>query len=126
MIGVIYDPANTVLEGSMDLNMGLDIVRDYVDLVHVKNVRWEHLGGGEWRWGFDELADGGLDWAETIAALKRIGYDGYLSFENLYRVPVTHQGYIAEDLRDDSVPPRDIDQRLSGDLAYIRGLAEGA
>lgn len=126
VIGVILDPANMVVEGSMDMRMGLDIIRDYVDLVHVKNVCWERREDGLWRWRFDELADGGLDWADTIAALKGIGYDGYLSFENLYRVPVRHTGYIDEDLIERDVEYRDIDQRLPGDLAYIKKLVDSA
>lgn len=126
VIGVIHDPANTIIEGGMNPRMGLDIVKDYVDLVHVKNVRWERTADGTWRWRFDELADGALDWRETVSALKDAGYDGYFSFENLYRVPVQHRGYVAEDISDTSLPPRDIDARLSGDLAYMRALVESA
>jgi len=125
VIGVILDPANMVIEGSMNLRMGLDILKDYVDFVHVKNARWDCTPEGKWRWRFDELREGALDWADAIAALKGRGYDGYLSFENLYRVPMTHKGYIAENLGGDYAPVRDIDQRLSEELAYIRGLVEG-
>ena len=125
VIGVIMDPANMVIEGSMNLRMGLDILKDYIHFVHVKNARWEPTPEGKWRWRFDELREGALDWADAIAALKGIGYDGYLSFENLYRVPMTHKGYVAEDLGGDEGPVRDIDERLAGDLAYIRGLVEG-
>jgi sugar phosphate isomerase/epimerase len=121
-IGVILDPANLVIEGAMDLRMGLDLLRDRVDLVHVKNVRWEQTPEGKWRWRFDELADGQCDWAEVIAALRSRGYDGWLSLENLWRVPVRHTGYVDEDLTDASLPPRDIDQRLRDELAFLRRL----
>jgi sugar phosphate isomerase/epimerase len=121
-IGVILDPANLVIEGAMDLRMGLDMLGDRVDLVHVKNIRWEQTAQGRWRWRFDELADGQCDWAETIAALQAAGYDGWLSLENLWRVPVRHTGYVDEDLADASLPPRDIDQRLKDELAYLRRL----
>ena len=121
-IGVILDPANLVIEGGMDLRMGLDMLGARVDLVHVKNIRWERTPAGRWRWRFDELADGQCDWAEVIAALRAAGYDGWLSLENLWRVPVRHTGYVDEDLADASLPPRDIDQRLRDELAFLRRL----
>jgi sugar phosphate isomerase/epimerase len=106
----------------MDLRMALDMLGARVDLVHVKNVRWERTPAGRWRWRFDELADGQCDWAEAIGALRAAGYDGWLSFENLWRVPVRHTGYVDEDLADGSLPPRDIDRRLRDELAYLRRL----
>jgi sugar phosphate isomerase/epimerase len=119
---VILDPANLVIEGGMDLRMGLDMLGERVDLVHVKNIRWERTPAGGWRWRFDELADGQCDWAETIAALRAAGYDGWLSLENLWRVPVRHTGYVDEDLANACLPPRDIDQRLQDELALLRRL----
>jgi sugar phosphate isomerase/epimerase len=119
---VILDPANLVIEGGMDLRMGLDMLGERVDFVHVKNIRWERTPAGRWRWRFDELTDGQCDWAEAIAALRSRGYDGWLSLENLWRVPVRHTGYVDEDLADASLPPRDIDQRLRDELAFLRRL----
>ena len=87
-IGVILAPVNLVIEGGMDLRMGLDMLGERVNLVHVKNIRWEQTPAERWRWRFDELADGQCDWAEVIAALRDAGYDGWLSLENLWRVPV--------------------------------------
>jgi sugar phosphate isomerase/epimerase len=121
-VGVILDPANLVIDGAMDLCMGLDMLGDRIDLVHVKNIRWERTPEGKWRWRFDELADGQCDWAAVIAALRSRGYNGWLSLENLWRVPVRHTGYVDEDLADASLPPRDIDQRLEDELAFLRGL----
>lgn len=126
LIGVIWDPGNMIIEGSMDLQMSVDILGDYIDHVHVKNTRWEALEDGTWRWRFDELASGTLDWGEAIAALGRIGYDGYLSFENLYRVPVQHRGFIGEDLTVGSDSIRDIDQRLADELAHTKAFVATA
>ena len=117
---MVLDPANLVIEGSMDLRLALDMIGPFVDLVHVKNISWERTAAGKWRWRFDELADGMCDWAVVLPALKAIGYDGWLSFENLWRVPVRHRGYVAEDLADASLPPRDIDERLTAELAWLR------
>lgn len=124
IIGVIWDPANMVIEGSMDLNMSLDILGAYVDHVHVKNTRWERTTDGSWRWRFDELTEGTLDWRQAIRALKTTGYEGYLSFENLYQVPVQHRGHVGEDLTVGSDSVRDIDSRLKHELDYVRGLVE--
>jgi len=121
-IGVILDPANLVIEGAMDLRMALEMLGERVDFVHVKNIRWERTAAGRWRWRFDELADGQCDWAEVIPILREAGYDGWLSLENLWRVPVRHTGYVDEDLADASLPPRDIDRRLQGELAFLRAL----
>jgi sugar phosphate isomerase/epimerase len=82
-IGAILDPANLMIEGSMDLRMALDMIGPFVDLVHVKNIRWERTAAGQWRWRFDELAEGMCDWAVVVPDLQRVGYDGWLSFENL-------------------------------------------
>jgi len=124
-IGVVLDPANLVIEGATDLRLALDMIGPFVDLVHVKNIRWEQTAAGKWRWRFDELKDGQCDWAAVVPALRAIGYDGWLSFENLWRVPVKHQGYVAEDLADASLPPRDIDRRLADELAYLKRLVDG-
>jgi sugar phosphate isomerase/epimerase len=125
-IGVVLDPANLIIEGGMDLRLALDMIGPFVGLVHVKNIRWERTAPGKWRWRFDELEDGMCDWAAVVPALQAIGYDGWLSFENLWRVPVKHRGYVAEDLADASLPPRDIDQRLTAELRYLRALVSGS
>jgi hypothetical protein len=62
----------------------------------------------------------------VVPDLQRVGYDRWLSFEYLWRVPVRHRGYVAEDLADASLPPRDIDQRLADELAYLRRLMGGS
>jgi sugar phosphate isomerase/epimerase len=123
-IGVIFDPANLWLEGRLETSFALDLLGPYIDLVHVKNVLWERTEGGRWRWRMADLEEGMCDWPATIAALKARGWDGWLSFENLNRVPVRHRGYVAEDLFDPSRPPRAIDERLPAELALIRSLVE--
>jgi sugar phosphate isomerase/epimerase len=121
-IGVIFDPANLWLEGRLETSFALDLLGPYIDLVHVKNVLWERAAGGGWRWRMADLEEGMCDWKATIAALEAWGWDGWLSFENLNRVPVRHRGYVAEDLSDPSRPPRVIDERLPAELAYIKRL----
>ena len=79
---------------------------------------------GRWRWRFDELADGQCDWAEVdrrIAGAR--GSDGWLSLENLWRVPVRHT-----ELRRRRTSPSHrcrratSTQRLRDELAFLRRL----
>jgi len=125
-IGVILDPANLVIDGGCDMRLALDMLGRFVDFVHVKNTRWERLDDGRWQWRFDDLREGQTDWVETMAALRRAGYDGWLSFENLYRVPVRHKGYVAEALTGSGGEPRDAEARLADEIAYMKALVAGA
>ncbi|MCI0528132.1 MAG: hypothetical protein L0Y56_11905, partial [Nitrospira sp.] len=61
-----------------------------------------------------------VNWREVMQILKKIGYDGYLSFENFYKVPMQSRGYVGEDLSQKEDAYRDIDQRLEEDLAFIK------
>lgn len=92
-IGVIYDPGNMVHEGYEQYNMGLEILGAYLGHVHVKNAVWQRTDvpvpeadSGEhapvWRSVWGPLREGAVHWPTVIAALKEIGYDGWLSFED--------------------------------------------
>ncbi|MFO1351276.1 MAG: sugar phosphate isomerase/epimerase family protein [Gammaproteobacteria bacterium] len=123
-IGVNFDPANMIIEGREDWRMALDFLGPYLDYVHVKNIAWIEENG-RWRWVFTALGEGQVDWREIMRLLRAAGYDGYLSFENFYRVPMTSKGYIGEDLVQRVERFRDIDQRLAEDLAFIQQCRQG-
>jgi sugar phosphate isomerase/epimerase len=121
-IGVNYDPANLVIEGRESWQMGLELLGPYLDYVHAKNTAWV-CENGKWRWVFASMRDGQVDWAAVMRALTRVGYDGYISFENFHQVPMRSRGFIGEDLTQHAEAFRDIDQRLDEDLGFLKSLA---
>lgn len=121
-IGVNYDPANLIIEGRESWQMGLELLGPYLDYVHAKNIAWVRESG-KWRWVFASMSEGQVDWGEVMRALERVGYDGYISFENFHLVPMRSTGYVGEDLTQHAEVFRDIDERLDEDLRYLKGLA---
>lgn len=87
-VGVIYDPGNMVTEGQEQTKMGLEILGPYLAHVHVKNGAWSKRpdaapGENPWTSGIGTpLDEGVMDWGKVIQALREVGYDGYLSFED--------------------------------------------
>ncbi len=118
-VGINFDPANLVIEGREAWQLGLELIGPYLDYVHAKNVSWVRENG-VWRWRFDAMDRGQVDWREVLRILKSVGYAGYVSFENFYKVPIRSRGYVGEDLSQREEAYRDIDHRLAEDLAFIR------
>lgn len=118
-IGVNYDPANLIIEGHENYRLGLELLGPYLDYVHAKNVSWVRHAG-RWRWEFDAMDRGQVDWREIMPLLRALGYDGYVSFENFYQVPMRTRGFVGEDLTQHLDTYRDIDTRLAQDIAYLR------
>ncbi len=98
-IGVNLDPANFTMVTGQDAVEAVEILKDYIVHTHVKDGRKLDadldpeavyhafaVGGVEALnacKGFEELpiGQGDVDWKRYIAALKRIGYNGYLTIE---------------------------------------------
>ena len=76
-VAVNYDPANLVMCGPFDQIGGVGILRDYIAHTHAKDGVC--LGNG----GFTELSlgQGGVVFPYYLAALKKVGYDGYITVE---------------------------------------------
>jgi sugar phosphate isomerase/epimerase len=121
-IGLIYDPANMVVEGREDWKMGIDIVKDYLGHVHVKNASWHKNEG--WNWIWDELERGMVDWPDVMKGLFSINYTGYLSNENLSGVILPGAtGFIGEQLSgQDSKSRKPIRSKLAEDLQFLKEL----
>ena len=100
-IGVIFDPGNMVVEGFENYQMGLELLGPYLSHVHAKNCLWAKTGeeGGAATWGYRmvSIRQGQADWKKVVAALKKVGYDGWLSFEDF------SEGETKEKLRDSLV-----------------------
>ncbi|MBI3628259.1 MAG: sugar phosphate isomerase/epimerase [Candidatus Rokubacteria bacterium] len=123
-VGINYDPANLVIEGHEAWQLGLELIGPYLDYVHAKNVSWVRENG-VWRWRFEAMDRGQVDWREVARVLKKVGYDGWISFENFYKVPMRSRGYVGEDLTQEATASRDIDDRLAEDVAFMRACLAG-
>ena len=89
-VGIIMDPGNMVFEGNEGWRNSVQLMAEYLCYLHCKNGvyvredgRWQH------RWA--SLEEGVANYAEIVTALKDIGFQGYLSIEDLRRdvEPVT-------------------------------------
>jgi len=91
-IGVIYDTQNMVREGYEGTRLGLDVLGPYLAHVHIgghapaPGVR-EADGTLRWNWAATELADGLLATPDLLAELKRVGYDRFITVEDLRPEP---------------------------------------
>ena len=86
-VGAIYDPGNMVHEGHEQYRLGLEVLGPYLAHVHLKNARWEAAGtradgSVAWRAAWAPLAEGVVDVAALFRALRLVGYDGWVSFED--------------------------------------------
>lgn len=86
-VGVIFDPGNMVHEGFEDYRIGLELLGPYLAHVHLKNAAFERPeGGGVWKPRWAPLEDGVVDFEVLFAALRGIGYDGWLVVEDFSAV----------------------------------------
>lgn len=86
-VGVIFDVGNMVYEGFENYRMGLELLGDYLALVHVKNATAYPFQTRadktiEWRFKFWPMHQGVADIRALITALLHVGYDGWISFED--------------------------------------------
>ena len=110
-VGAIYDPSNLIFEGVENWQMGLEILGRYLAHVHVKNGAWSIRSGDpdgnlRWRYDSDTLRRGLVNWCEVIAALRAVGYDGWMSMEDF--------------------GPEKTEPKLKDDIRYLRRLLKAA
>lgn len=92
-VGVIYDPANTVIEGNLRPRNEVEILGPYLGYVHAKNVMYSVEGRlletpvprAKWSHKLTHLHCGMLDWVEVMFALKAGGFNGYVSSEEYFQ-----------------------------------------
>lgn len=84
-IGVLYDPGNAIHEGWERPEIQIDILREYIKHVHVKN--YDRTPENPHKPIPSSLDKGILDWIQIIKTLKGIGYEGYLSLEDFRPIP---------------------------------------
>lgn len=107
-IGVIYDTGNVIYEGYEEYKMAFEILGSYLDLVHVKNAKWERTSGeenGKYAPCWAPITDGYADFEKCFKALKQCGYDGYVVFED----------FSGEDSSD---------KKMKENIQYIRNIVK--
>lgn len=106
-IGVIYDTGNVIYEGLEDYKMALEILGPYLDLIHIKNAKWEEdKESGRFKPTWASFQKGFADFKDFIKVLKEWGYDGYITFE-------------------DFSSEEDSWNKLKNNLHYIKTIEEG-
>jgi len=107
-VGTIHDAGNMVYEGYEQYRMGLELLGPYLAHVHLKNARWQSAGprpdgSTAWHATWAPIAGGVVDIAALLAALRGVGYDGWVAFEDF----------------STDLPAA---ERVRGNLAYVRQL----
>ena len=91
-VGVIYDPANTLVEGNLRPRSETEILGKYLAYVHAKNVGFffdridseMQVKRAIWVSRTVPPDAGMLDWMEVFFALKNAGYRGFISVEEFF------------------------------------------
>lgn len=83
--GVIYDPANTLIEGFIRPRAAVEIMKEYIAYLHIKNIAFTEKKDENGKSIFGRqrrtVDNGMLDYTELMFALKLHHWDGWGSFE---------------------------------------------
>ena len=82
-VGILYDPANMLSDGWEVPKVALNVMGAYLAEVHVKNGKYipdgvDARGVAKWKVVNAPLAEGCVNWADVIDALKQHGYNAWL------------------------------------------------
>lgn len=117
-VGAYVDPMHMTIEGGLaGWEMGLDLLAPWLALVGIKSFRWlpaerDENGQQRWRWEYCPLADGMAPLPEFVGYLKRLKYDGVVSFHSEYKGASSFRRLKTPELLDQS----------AADLKFWKGL----
>lgn len=91
-VGIIYDPANGVLEGLVRPRAAVEILGEYLAYVHAKNLFFRYSGDYlkgpvkrfAWEHKLCSLEYGLVDYVEIFFALKAGGFQGWIALEEFF------------------------------------------
>lgn len=107
-LGAYIDPGHMVLEGGRSgWRLGMDLLRDVIRMVAVKDFGWERNPKWEENWNLLHmpLSQGMVPWEEVFENLREVGFDGPVSLHSEYEM-TTDQ----------------IIQQTARDVAYIKNF----
>ena len=81
-VGVMWDPANQVWEGSEAPTLALGLLDAYLAEVHLKNGCWRHDEEAGWTFDWCGLDEGMVDWPAVLGLVRGAGYTGPLVVED--------------------------------------------
>ena len=87
-IAITFDPANMIIEGKEDWDYGIELLREHLANVHIKNVSWVREAGN-WTWQWDGLQQGWSSGRTCSVCSPRGSYRGMLAMED-FLVPRTY------------------------------------
>jgi sugar phosphate isomerase/epimerase len=117
-VGVVYDPANMIVEGNLHPWLALEVLGDYLHHVHVKNEAFVRTAD---RWGeaVMRLDQGLVDWPTVFGELEERQYDGWIAIDHLSAAATEERLIFEKELVDEMW-----NRRAPGSaLAYRRGTA---
>ncbi|MBN1491935.1 MAG: sugar phosphate isomerase/epimerase [Phycisphaerae bacterium] len=79
-VRVNFDPANMILYGIGEPTEAIDVLRDHIAHVHMKDATWSAQPGKTWGQEVP-LGDGDADIPRVVSKLRTIGYQGPLVIE---------------------------------------------
>lgn len=80
-IALTFDPANMLVEGKEDWEYGLNLVKNHIDNVHLKNMSWIY-SDQRWQWTWDSMDKGMVEWPYLLSLLINMNYSGEYSIED--------------------------------------------
>jgi sugar phosphate isomerase/epimerase len=80
--GVMWDPANMVLEGAEIPALALNLMGFHLAEVHLKNGEWKREEDGKWNFNFCDLSQGIVQWPVVLKMLAEHSYQGPLIVED--------------------------------------------
>lgn len=89
-IGLYFDPAHATIEGgSKGWEMGLDLLKDRVVMLAVKDYEWVenkgYAGGRRFKVQWCPLETGNTRWPEVLKHLESVHYSGPISLHSEYQ-----------------------------------------
>lgn len=81
-LGVVYDPANMLVEGNLPPWYALSLLGDLARHVHIKNEMFVRKAVG-WAPKIVGIDEGMVDWPVVAAALEQVGYAGWVCIDHL-------------------------------------------